>query len=835
MKVGSITEHQETFSYKTQRFSDYRFIIGVRDEQYEHNVQTIVAVENKHLVDLDQYEFDNDLFAARPPYNNPHDIQDLPLSRFHSNELIKINNGSIIENSGVENPNLPRIKTFNVNVNPFNSNTIIEIFEGKINEEESLFTPNELPYFDIIKNIYLEASNSFFIAIEDKIIGPFLALKVNDRSFNIGKHKKPKFGKYELNDNTCIEFEANNIIRRIHMIGISDLSLVFLEDYEFISDTELFDEFQDDLINNAEYFNESNLETALKVLKYATEFRKVETIDKKNSRLKDLLDKGKKIISKDIDLLGGIPEIKDFKLQKEKLDEGVLAAKNLQAEIMKQNEDFLKKKLGLVDDISELESKIKNLEATKTAELENNKDDLDAEIKELEDKKKNLELEVEDNRTQLESKLDKLKKDIEYYERNRNELSTQIEALRKSFKDEQKEAQQTLESLIKSKIHFDFISGRDLSQQEVSNEAIISFKIIDKYEVHQYREFRNELLNIFKRNNREFETHFIDNLLISIFQNTLTIFAGVPGIGKTTLARLLTGILSPNERIREVAVNRGWSSQKDFIGYVNPLSKKFHSSSTDIYSLLKQLNAESCDEEQYSNSPMAFVVLDEANLSPLEHYWSSFYNLTDSSGMLEVKLGHKETVKFPNNLRFIGTINYDHTTEELSPRVLDRINIIQLNKAKEINFSNITTDETQKILLSFKRCSDFFKIPDNESLNLSNDKISQAFKVIKTEFRKLKIFVSPRVEIAIKKYITIASKYMADVNKPLDYCVAQRLLPLINLQGGENKQKLESLKLILEENKCELSIRILDEILIIGAEDGIYEDNYNYFLTLSNV
>ena len=232
---------------------------------------------------------------------------------------------------------------------------------------------------------------------------------------------------------------------------------------------------------------------------------------------------------------------------------------------------------------------------------------------------------------------------------------------------------------------------------------------------------------------------------------------------------------------------------------------------------------------------MAFVVLDEANLSPLEHYWSSFYNLTDSSGMLEVKLGHKETVQFPNNLRFIGTINYDHTTEELSPRVLDRINIIQLNKAKEINFNNISLEETQNIKLSFKRCCDFFKMPENESLNISNDKISQAFQEIKTEFKKLKVFVSPRVEIAIKKYITIASKYMADVNKPLDYCIAQRLLPLINVQGEEHRPKLESLKSILEKNKCELSISVLDEILTIGGEDGIYEDNYNYFLTLSNV
>lgn len=361
------------------------------------------------------------------------------------------------------------------------------------------------------------------------------------------------------------------------------------------------------------------------------------------------------------------------------------------------------------------------------------------------------------------------------------------------------------------------------------------FKIDNQFKQNQYREFRNELVSILKQNNRIFETHFVDNLLISIFQNTLTIFAGVPGTGKTTLARILTNILTPVEKIREVSVNRGWSSQKDFIGFVNPLTKRFHSSSTDIYSLTKQMNEEAKDEDIYLNTPMSFIILDEANLSPLEHYWSSFYNLTDSSGMLEVKLGHNETIKFPNNLRFIGTINYDHTTEELSPRVLDRINIIQLPKSEDISFSNMSSSKIKNIQLTFKRCIDFFELSDKQSDIKIEDKTEISYKEIKSEFKNLKIFISPRVEIAIKRYINLASKYMSDVNKPLDYCVAQRLLPLINLQGSENKQRLESLKEQLKNNKCEISTRILEDIISIGSEKGIYEDNFNYFLTLSNV
>jgi ABC-type Mn2+/Zn2+ transport system ATPase subunit len=55
----------------------------------------------------------------------------------------------------------------------------------------------------------------------------------------------------------------------------------------------------------------------------------------------------------------------------------------------------------------------------------------------------------------------------------------------------------------------------------------------------------------------------------------LTIFAGLPGTGKSTLDRKIANILSPAERIVEIPVARGWTSQKDIIGFVNPLTPPF--------------------------------------------------------------------------------------------------------------------------------------------------------------------------------------------------------------------------------------------------------------------
>lgn len=818
MKVGDITELEDRFTYKTKDwFNDQKFIISVRDIKNDRQIVPIILLNGDKLVDLDEDEFTNKIWTVTN-FNK----EDKPLNRFYTNQLIAINNGNLTENH-TEKEWLPKIKTYNENINSIDNNVIIEMIEGEIIEETSLFKPVLPEIYRLIKDCFIESEQSFFIITNEKLFGPFKATKViDDVHFKISKSDLyNRFGEYNFDEVSYLEFYANDIHRKIFINNCTDLT--FKQDYDFISDDDLLEKFSLELKNYPDYFNENNLDNVLSILKKATDVEAIETKINNNNRLQNIITKGEKILKRDIDLLKNIPEIKELKQTKQKLEEELFNyRKDLEEIELKKNE---------------LQDEISTLEETRTAELEKQKNDLDADIKELEKRKENLSDEIEKEKTEKENSLQQIKSDIEKQRIIQDDLKAGVQKLKSEFTSEQKNAQEKLAELVKGKTHFDFISGRDLSGQENEKEFNKNFKITNQYKQSQYREFRNELAAILKLQDRNFDTYFIDNLLISIFQNTLTVFAGVPGSGKTTLARLLTNILAPKEKIREVSVNRGWTSQKDFIGFVNPLTKRFHQSSTDIYSLLKQMDFESNDEETYLNTPISFIILDEANLSPLEHYWSAFYNLTDSTGMLEIQLGHEEKISFPNNLRFIGTINYDHTTEELSPRVLDRINIIQLNKLEDINF-NFSNSELKRIEITFERLQNFFEINNKISQSSKGDKIEKIlnqYKDIKNEFKKLKIHISPRVEKAITQYIIIASEYMSDVNKPLDYCIAQRLLPLINLQGSDNKEKLETLKEQLKHNKCEISTRILDEIISIGSDKGIYEENFNYFLTLSNV
>lgn len=832
MNLGEITATEEWFSYKGQKFSNKKFILSTRDDRNEHYIIPIIAVDNGKLIELDEYEFNNHIFAARPPSNN-FKTEDLPLSRFSKNELLKLDYGSIIENAGAENPYAPKIKTFNANIHRLGANQAVEFFEGSLNERLAHFTPTDSRAFDLIKDVYVDNENCFFIIEQNKLIGPFSALKVNDDSFEVVESDWARFGEYNLSGNSYLQFEVNEFRRRIFITDCNSLNLDFKTEYKFISDNDLLKEFENELQKYPDYFQPASIENLKKILNSSSELHLLQKYINGSQRLKELVEKSEKILKSNVDLLSFFPDVKKLKNEKEQVEESLFYAKK---EFQEQINELNVKVDELVTLKETLQNEIDNLEQTKREEGEKTKTNLDNEIAELIKRRDNLTNEVEETKSRLDEDLKEVQEDIVYYERSKKELQETIDNLRDEFREEQKQSQISLQNLVKSKIHFDFISGRDLSEQERENDVFNSFSLTDRFGKNQYRDFRNEVLNIFKQNNRLYDTHFIDNLLISIFQNTLTIFAGVPGTGKTTLARILTKILTPKERIREISVNRGWTSQKDFIGFVNPLTKKFHSSSTDFYSLLKQLDAEANSNETYMASPMAFVVLDEANLSPLEHYWSSFYNLTDSSGMLELKLGHDEIVQFPNNLRFIGTINYDHTTEELSPRILDRINVIQLDKVNDLIVNSISQSDITALSISFQRCIDFFELTDFKEVEIKLSDITEtSYKVIKNEFHALRIFISNRVEIAIKRYISLAAKYMTDVNKPLDYCVAQRLLPLVNLNGADYKLKLESLRDKLKENKCEISVKILDSIIETGSEKGIYEDNFNYFLTLSNV
>ena len=127
----------------------------------------------------------------------------------------------------------------------------------------------------------------------------------------------------------------------------------------------------------------------------------------------------------------------------------------------------------------------------------------------------------------------------------------------------------------------------------------------------------------------------------------------------------------------------------------------------------------------------------------------------------------------------------------------------------------------------------------NSNITLSDEKQASLDEVLskytefKALFQEIGVNISPRIDIAISNYCRTATKYMSECYRPLDYCIAQRLLPLINLQGDENtKKSIQKLINSIQELSLNrsISINILNRIIENGDKPqtrGIY----NYFLT----
>jgi hypothetical protein len=325
--------------------------------------------------------------------------------------------------------------------------------------------------------------------------------------------------------------------------------------------------------------------------------------------------------------------------------------------------------------------------------------------------------------------------------------------------------------------------------------------------------------------NREVTRNDVVNYLTCIMQGFITTFAGEPGTGKTSLCTILAKSLGlarqgDDSRFVDISVERGWTSHKDFIGYYNPLTKTMEKSNNRVFDALYRLK----DEDEHICDAPFLILLDEANLSPIEHYWAAFLRLcdADSAYNYSLDLGGKEPWNIPKHLRFLATVNFDHTTEELSPRFLDRSWVITLNSnsvSSEIMLN--TTLPNQDTIIPYSVLSSLFT-PQDDSL-ISVDAISNKWIKIQNIFKQNKIPIMPRNQKMVQSYCTIACKYM-DMQgmetqfAPLDYAISQKILPIINGIGEQYKTLLTHLKTVCDGmplclNHLERMLKAADENL----------------------
>lgn len=206
--------------------------------------------------------------------------------------------------------------------------------------------------------------------------------------------------------------------------------------------------------------------------------------------------------------------------------------------------------------------------------------------------------------------------------------------------------------------------------------------------------------------------------LMALSTNQIITLYGPPGTGKTTLVSKMAKALGAKCTI--VSVQNSWTDSADLLGYYSPIDRTYEG--TTFVEALLDANREWFDKGK--DSRLHLICLDEMNLARIEYYFATFLSLLqlpedkrvvhllppyveealddwaleagkNTENTLEdeqkylFRLRKYHSFRIPPNVHFIGTINNDDTTNELSPKVRDRSMFISLDSVEPSENRNL--------------------------------------------------------------------------------------------------------------------------------------------------
>jgi len=186
----------------------------------------------------------------------------------------------------------------------------------------------------------------------------------------------------------------------------------------------------------------------------------------------------------------------------------------------------------------------------------------------------------------------------------------------------------------------------------------------------------------------------------------LTVLSGISGTGKSLLPRAYAETMGIH--FLGLAVQPRWDSPQDMFGFYNYMEQKYKS--TELARAMVQF--------EYYNTlahggdlkdQMLLVLLDEMNLARVEYYFSEFLSklevrrdidplkITDRQKVeIALEMGHgnndlDEVRLYPDrNILFVGTMNEDESTQNLSDKVLDRSCVLRFGKPKTLQTKQVS-------------------------------------------------------------------------------------------------------------------------------------------------
>lgn len=350
-------------------------------------------------------------------------------------------------------------------------------------------------------------------------------------------------------------------------------------------------------------------------------------------------------------------------------------------------------------------------------------------------------------------------------------------------------------------------------------------------------EYIKNYLGVNYQKNLYYTDEVLEQFYGALCTNQLVVLSGAPGTGKTSLVEGFSEVVGANLKI--IPVQPNWTDNQDLLGFYNPIEKAY----------VPTPFLDAIIEAGENEDRLYIICLDEMNLAQVEFYFSEFLSKlqsTERSIELYSEYIYKQTkhelinrisdlsdknfkgdspelegyinklntrdrdysyklkwqwnfinrypakIKIPANVRFVGTINKDETTKNLSPKVIDRsyiMEIVSYNKDVEKNMKRYKKkyQETycQKLLL---KAENFKYIQGEIPVETKN-----ALEELEKCLYDIKIQINSRFYDQIREYIG-ANIY--DKSNILDNIVAAKILPKINVnlpKTAENEDKIKKI------------------------------------------
>ena len=253
-----------------------------------------------------------------------------------------------------------------------------------------------------------------------------------------------------------------------------------------------------------------------------------------------------------------------------------------------------------------------------------------------------------------------------------------------------------------------------------------------------------------------------------------------------------------------VSVRNDWTDSSEIFGFYNVIEDKYHIPQT-LKFLLKAL--------EYPEIPF-FLILDEMNLSKVEHYFSDFLSCIESrinkNGEIVQENIHLHSkgsfadsddmyfdlvpskLQLPLNLYVTGTVNIDESTYMFSPKVLDRANVIEFNEVNLDEYENNSNQTSSIFKLSKIPKFGHVEIASREHFIDSNTNVKSHLIEINKILEEYNMHFGYRTVNEICLFIKNCIELIDDssnenkiIELALDYQIYQKILP--KLHGSFNQ------------------------------------------------